>query len=112
MSDGNGNKSTGYQVDVAALSTTVAKLNAVSAELGNTTDCALYDTTIGSETLGKGFAGAQNLLGTHDAMQKWISEMIGLLQGFIDEYGGQTKQVAANYTELENQTTQNMFSNG
>ncbi|QMU78972.1 hypothetical protein GXW83_27980 [Streptacidiphilus sp. PB12-B1b] len=112
MSDGNGKKSTGYQVDVAALSSTVAKLNAVSVELGNTSDCALYDTTIGSGTLGKGFAGAENLLGTHDAMQKWISQMVGLLQGFIDEYGGQTKQVADNYDELEHQTKQNMYSNG
>ena len=112
MSGGNDKRSTGYQVDVDALASTVAKLNAVSAELGSTSTCALYDTTIGTGTLGTGFDGATSLLGTHDAMQKWIATMVTELQGFIDEYGSQTKQVASNYHELEHQTTQNLYAGG
>ncbi|QMU72394.1 hypothetical protein [Streptacidiphilus sp. P02-A3a] len=99
----------GYQVDVSALEQTVAKLNAVAAELGPTADRAAYRTTIGGGTLGTGFAGATGLLGTHDAMQSWIAEMISQLKSLIEEYGGQAKQVAANYTDLEDQTAQNMF---
>lgn len=99
----------GYQVDVGALEQTVAKLNAVAAELGPTADRAAYQTTIGSGTLGTGFEGATGLLGTHDAMQSWIAEMISVLKGFIEEYGGQAKQVAANYSDLEDQTAQNMY---
>jgi hypothetical protein len=102
-------KSGGYQVDVSALEQVVTQLNAVAADLTSTADCAAYKTTIGAGTLGTGFEGATGLLGTHDAMQTWIAEMITLLKSFIEEYGGQTKQVAANYTALEDQTAQNMY---
>ncbi|MBC3844082.1 hypothetical protein GXW82_39470 [Streptacidiphilus sp. 4-A2] len=109
MTDSTPKKSTGYQVDVSALEQTVAKLNAVAAELGPTADRAAYQTTIGTGTLGTGFEGATGLLGTHDTMQSWIAEMVGQLQNFIEEYGGQTKQVAANYSDLETQTTEDMY---
>ncbi len=102
-------QSGGYQVDVGALAQTVAKLNAVAAELGPTADRAAYQTTIGSGTLGTGFEGATGLLGTHDAMQSWIAEMVSQLKSLIEEYGGQAKQVAANYSELEDQTAQDLY---
>jgi len=110
MGQDSPNKSSGgYQVDVSALEKAVARLNAVAADLAPAKDSAAYNTTIGTGTLGTGFEGATGLLGTHDAMQTWITGMISALKGFIEEYGGQTKQVAANYTDLEDQTTRNMF---
>ena len=101
--------SSGYQVDLSALEKAVTRLNSVAADLGPARDSAAHSTTIGAATLGTGFEGAAGLLGTHDAMQTWITGMIGALKGFIEEYGGQTKQAAANYTDLEDQTTRNLF---
>jgi hypothetical protein len=102
----------GYKVDVSSLEQTVTKLRAVAAELGNTQSTALYNTTIGVGVLGANFQGATGLLGTHDAMQTWIAEMIGQIQSFIDEYSGQTKQVVTNYSLQEDQTKQDLYSNG
>lgn len=99
----------GYRVDVAALEQVVTRLNAVAADLGPAGDRAAYNTTIGSRTLGSGFEGAAGLLATHDAMQSWITEMISALRGFIEEYGGRTKQVAADYGDLEAQTAQSLY---
>ena len=114
MSDGaapplSGGYSGGYQVDVGALEQTVARLHAVAAELGPTADRAAYRTTIGSGTLGTGFDGATALLGTHDAMQSWIAATVSQLKLLIEEYGGRTRQVAADYTDLEDRTARNMY---
>ena len=100
----------GYKVDVSSLEQTVAKLRAVAEELSHTQSSATYDTTIGAGVLGKNFDAADSLLATHDSMQSWIAAMISKLQGFIDEYGGQTKQVAANYSQQEVQTKQDLYS--
>ena len=110
--EGTVHKSSGYQVDVSALELTVAQLNAVAADLGPAADRAAYDTTIGGRALGTGFEAATGLLGTHDAIQAWIAEMVGLLRGFIEEYGGRTRQVAVNYGDQEHRTRQDLFSDG
>ena len=101
----------GYKVDVSSLEQTVAKLRAVANELSHTQGSAAYDTTIGAGVLGKDFAAADGLLSTHDSMQTWIASMISKLQSFIDEYGGQTQQAGANYTQQEAQTKQDLYSN-
>lgn len=100
----------GYKVDVSALEQTVAKLHAIAVDLSGPGGKAKYDTTIGEGVLGKNFVGATGLLSTHDSMQTWIAAMIAKLQSFIDEYGGQTKQVVANYTQQEAQTKQDLYA--
>ena len=101
----------GYKVDVSSLEQAVTKLRTLADELSSTQGRAAYDTTIGKGVLGKNFAGADGLLATHDSMQTWIAAMIGKLQSFIDEYGGQTKQAAANYSQQETQTKQDLYTN-
>ncbi|MHA6765029.1 hypothetical protein [Streptacidiphilus sp. PAMC 29251] len=96
---------------MSSLEQTVAKLHAIADELSSTKGSAKYDTTIGEGVLGQNFAGATGLLSTHDSMQTWIASMISKLQTFIDEYGGQTKQVAANYAQQETQTKQDLYTN-
>ncbi|MFC1411680.1 hypothetical protein ACEZCY_20705 [Streptacidiphilus sp. N1-12] len=96
---------------MSSLEQTVAKLHAIADELSGTKGSATYDTTIAEGVLGQNFAAANGLLSTHDSMQTWIASMISKLQSFIDEYGGQTKQVAANYTQQEAQTKQDFYSN-
>ncbi|MFC1419606.1 hypothetical protein [Streptacidiphilus cavernicola] len=96
---------------MSSLEQTVAKLRSVAAELAHSQGSAAYDTTIGAGVLGKNFAAADGLLSTHDSMQSWIASMISKLQGFIDDYGGQTGQAAANYTRQEAQTKQDLYSN-
>jgi hypothetical protein len=98
----------GYQVDVRALEGTVTKLYAIAEQLKSTQCGAAYNTVIGGGALGKDFAGATGLLGTHDAMQSWLTRTIGELQAFITEYGGQTGTVAANYTQQEDRTRQDL----
>jgi hypothetical protein len=102
---------TGYKVDVASLDEAVTKLRAIADELSSTQGRAAYDTTIGKGVLGRNFAGANGLLATHDSMQSWIASMISTLQSFIDEYGGQTKRVAANYSQQETRTKQDLYTN-
>lgn len=100
----------GYQVDVSSLEQTVGKLRAIASELTHSQGSAAYDTTIGAGVLGQNFSGAEGLLARHDSMQAWIAAMIGKLQGFIDEYGGETKQAAANYSQQEVRTAQDLYS--
>lgn len=103
---------TGYRVDVAALQETVTKLRTLSADLSSTQGSAKYNTTLAAGALGINFQGATGLLSAHDNMQAWIAEMIGSLQQLIDDYSGQTHQVASNYGQQEAVTKQDLYSNG
>ena len=104
---GSGN---GYHVDVTALQSTVRQLRAVADGLYTAKASACYDTAIPQGTLGSGFAGAAALADKHDEMRDWLGSMIAELQGFIEQYSGETRSAAEAYAEQEHRTQQDFFS--
>lgn len=106
MGAGNG----GYSVDVAALQSTVRQLRTIADSLDTPRTSARYDTAIPDGTLGSGFAGAEALADKHDEIRDWLGSMIAELQGFIEQYSGETKSAAEAYAEQEHRTQQDFFS--
>ncbi|WP_042435069.1 hypothetical protein [Streptacidiphilus anmyonensis] len=104
---GSGN---GYRVDVTALQSTVRQLRAIADGLDTARSSARYDTAIPQGTLGTGFAGAAALAEKHDEMRDWLGSMIAELQGFIEQYSGETRSAAEAYEEQEHRTQQDFFS--
>ncbi|WP_042373850.1 hypothetical protein [Streptacidiphilus neutrinimicus] len=100
----------GYRVDVSALQSTVRQLRAVADGLDTAKASARYDTSIPHGALGTGFAGAAALADKHDEMRDWLGSMIAELQGFIEQYSGETKSAAEAYEEQEHRTRQDFFS--
>jgi hypothetical protein len=100
----------GYRVDIGALSETVRRLRTVADSLNAPRTSARYDTAIAPGALGSGFAGAETLADKHDEMRDWIGSMIAELQGFIEQYSGETRSAADAYAEQEHRTRQDFFS--
>ena len=104
--------STGYEVSVDQLQSTVSKLRAVADGLEHPKSKARYSTAIAPGVLGQNLPAADSLMDAHNQMAQWLEGMISQLQDFIDTYSSQTKQAGDSYTDNEARTRQDFFAGG
>ncbi|MDX2853902.1 hypothetical protein [Actinacidiphila glaucinigra] len=98
-----------YKVDLSELEDTITKLNGVLSSMGSAKSCAVNQTFLPPGALGSAeFVEAKELTDAHDAMKRYLEDIIHVVHGVMDDFGKNTKKAHGHYSNAEYDTQTGM----